>query len=78
MDRKAIEEFLKKIKPIDELKADIERDVKKLNIQELNLLSPLLSQVRNLDKNMSVDGIIAEMEKVKAKLNADRNNTNKS
>jgi hypothetical protein len=74
MDKKALEAFLKSIKPLDEMKADIERDVKNLTTKELDLLSPLLGQVRNLDKNMSFDGVIAEMNKVKDKLNADNNN----
>ena len=76
MDGKDIERFLQSIKPIEQMKADLESQFSSLtNEQKANLL-PLMNQVRGLDQKKSLEEIEATAHKIIA--DANNNNTHKS
>ena len=77
MDLNKIAKLLANIKPLDEQKADLERQISKLNRDDLAMLSPLINQVRELNPKMNPSELIAKADEIKQALkDANRNFNN--
>jgi HEPN domain-containing protein len=79
MDINEIGHLLKSIKPIQEQKEEIEKQIKQLNPSELEKLSPLIEQVRESSPKMSVEELLKKAEEItKSASNASKQYNNKS
>ena len=75
MEINEIGKLIASLKPIQEQKDDLERQINSLNPSELSMLSPLIEQVRGLSPKMSVEELLATAENIK-KLAQDANKHN--
>jgi len=75
MEANEIGKLIASLKPIEQQKQDLERQIKNLKPDELSLLSPLIEQIRGISPKMSVDELLAKAEEIK-KLAQDANKYN--
>ena len=75
MDINEIGKLIAGLKPIQEQKEELERQIKNLKPDELSMLSPLIEQVRGLSPKMSVEELLSTAENIK-KLAQDANKHN--
>ena len=77
MEANEIGKLIASLKPIQQQKDDIERQIKNLKPDELSMLSPLIEQIRGISPKMSVEELLSQAEKIKELANANINNNTK-
>lgn len=75
MEANEIGKLIASLKPIEQQKQDLERQIKNLKPDELSLLSPLIEQIRGISPKMSIEELLSKAEEIK-KLAQDANKYN--
>ena len=75
MEANEIGKLIASLKPIQQQKDDIERQIKNLKPDELSMLSPLIEQIRGISPKMSIEELLSTAENIK-KLASDANKHN--